>query len=76
MPHIDDLIRALDELLDPAAFDDYGPNGLQVPGRLGGASRGDGRVRPASRSPSARSSWARSSSSSITACSGSSCPSG
>ena len=32
MPHIDDLIRALDELLDPAAFDDYGPNGLQVPG--------------------------------------------
>jgi putative NIF3 family GTP cyclohydrolase 1 type 2 len=26
------LIRALDELLDPAAFDDYGPNGLQVPG--------------------------------------------
>ena len=33
MPHIDDLIRALDELLDPAAFDDYGPNGLQVPGR-------------------------------------------
>src|SRR3954452_2342973 len=33
MPHIDELIRALDELLDPAAFDDYGPNGLQVPGR-------------------------------------------
>ena len=32
MPHIDDLIRALDELLDPAAFEDYGPNGLQVPG--------------------------------------------
>ncbi len=32
MRHIDDLIRALDELLDPAAFDDYGPNGLQVPG--------------------------------------------
>src|SRR3954451_1829397 len=32
MPHIDELIRALDELLDPAAFDDYGPNGLQVPG--------------------------------------------
>src|SRR3954451_21043734 len=33
MPHIDELIRALDELLAPAAFDDYGPNGLQVPGR-------------------------------------------
>ena len=33
MPQIDDLIRALDELLDPDAFDDYGPNGLQVPGR-------------------------------------------
>jgi len=32
MPPIDDLIRALDELLDPAAFEDYGPNGLQVPG--------------------------------------------
>src|SRR3954463_7728538 len=32
MPHIDDLIHALDELLEPAAFDDYGPNGLQVPG--------------------------------------------
>jgi dinuclear metal center YbgI/SA1388 family protein len=32
MPHIDDLIRALDELLAPAAFEDYGPNGLQVPG--------------------------------------------
>ncbi len=24
--------RYLDELLEPAAFDDYGPNGLQVPG--------------------------------------------
>jgi dinuclear metal center YbgI/SA1388 family protein len=33
MANIDDLIRALDELLDPAAFEDYGPNGLQVPGR-------------------------------------------
>src|SRR3954454_23234749 len=33
MPDIVELIRALDELLDPAAFDDYGPNGLQVPGR-------------------------------------------
>jgi dinuclear metal center YbgI/SA1388 family protein len=27
-----ELIRALDELLDPAAFDDMCPNGLQVPG--------------------------------------------
>ncbi len=26
------MIRALDELLNPAAFDDLGPNGLQVPG--------------------------------------------
>jgi dinuclear metal center YbgI/SA1388 family protein len=29
---IDGIIRFLDELLDPSAFDDYGPNGLQVPG--------------------------------------------
>jgi dinuclear metal center YbgI/SA1388 family protein len=29
----DDLIAHLDELLEPGAFDDYGPNGLQVPGR-------------------------------------------
>jgi dinuclear metal center YbgI/SA1388 family protein len=28
----DAIITYLDELLDPAAFDDYGPNGLQVPG--------------------------------------------
>ncbi len=28
-----DLIAHLDELLDAASFDDYGPNGLQVPGR-------------------------------------------
>jgi dinuclear metal center YbgI/SA1388 family protein len=28
----DQLIAYLDELLDPASFDDYGPNGLQVPG--------------------------------------------
>src|SRR4051795_2947847 len=27
------LIGYLDELLNPGAFDDYGPNGLQVPGR-------------------------------------------
>ena len=29
----DELIAHLDELLDPGAFDDLGPNGLQVPGR-------------------------------------------
>jgi dinuclear metal center YbgI/SA1388 family protein len=28
-----ELIDHLDQLLDPAAFADYGPNGLQVPGR-------------------------------------------
>jgi dinuclear metal center YbgI/SA1388 family protein len=28
---LNDLIRHLDELLDPAAFEDLGPNGLQVP---------------------------------------------
>jgi dinuclear metal center YbgI/SA1388 family protein len=33
MTHIDELIAHLDELLDPGAFRDYGPNGLQVPGR-------------------------------------------
>ncbi len=27
-----DLVAHLDELLDPGAFDDFGPNGLQVPG--------------------------------------------
>ena len=32
MAEIGELIRALDELLDPGAFDDMGPNGLQVPG--------------------------------------------
>src|SRR3954451_6818925 len=32
MAHIDQLIAALDELLEPAAFQDLGPNGLQVPG--------------------------------------------
>ncbi len=32
MAHIDDLITALDELLEPSAFKDLGPNGLQVPG--------------------------------------------
>src|SRR4051794_7610435 len=33
MAHIDDLIADLDQLLEPGAFRDYGPNGLQVPGR-------------------------------------------
>jgi dinuclear metal center YbgI/SA1388 family protein len=32
MAQITDIIAALDELLTPAAFDDLGPNGLQVPG--------------------------------------------
>jgi len=30
---ISEVISLLDELLDPGAFDDLGPNGLQVPGR-------------------------------------------
>jgi dinuclear metal center YbgI/SA1388 family protein len=32
MAPIDDLIAALDELLDPGGYADLGPNGLQVPG--------------------------------------------
>jgi dinuclear metal center YbgI/SA1388 family protein len=32
MAHIDQLIAALDALLEPGAFQDLGPNGLQVPG--------------------------------------------
>src|SRR3954462_6978262 len=28
-----DLIGHLDDVLEPGVFDDYGPNGLQVPGR-------------------------------------------
>ena len=28
-----DILAHLEELLDPSAYDDYGPNGLQVPGR-------------------------------------------
>src|SRR4051795_4684416 len=28
----DEIIAYLDDLLDAASFDDYGPNGLQVPG--------------------------------------------
>jgi dinuclear metal center YbgI/SA1388 family protein len=33
MTHIDELIGHMDDLLDPGAFQDSGPNGLQVPGR-------------------------------------------
>jgi dinuclear metal center YbgI/SA1388 family protein len=29
---LDNILAYLDELLSPAAFEDYGPNGLQVPG--------------------------------------------
>jgi dinuclear metal center YbgI/SA1388 family protein len=32
MTQISDIIRTLDELLQPATFQDLGPNGLQVPG--------------------------------------------
>src|SRR3712207_2498749 len=32
MSQIAEIVGFLDELLDAAAFDDYGPNGLQVPG--------------------------------------------
>src|SRR6201990_2485379 len=31
MAHIDELIATLDELLQPADFQDLGPNGLQLP---------------------------------------------
>jgi len=30
---LDNILAHLDELLSPASFQDYGPNGLQVPGR-------------------------------------------
>jgi dinuclear metal center YbgI/SA1388 family protein len=33
MPTLATIVEHLDSLLDPAAYDDYGPNGLQVPGR-------------------------------------------
>jgi dinuclear metal center YbgI/SA1388 family protein len=33
MARLTDLIGILDDLLDPDGFRDYGPNGLQVPGR-------------------------------------------
>src|SRR5215213_3458489 len=29
--HISEVIAFLDGLLDPGAFEDYGPNGLQIP---------------------------------------------
>jgi dinuclear metal center YbgI/SA1388 family protein len=32
MTQISDILRTLDELLQPASFQDLGPNGLQVPG--------------------------------------------
>ena len=32
--HRQDLLHAFDALLQPARFKDYGPNGLQVEGRL------------------------------------------
>ncbi|MEY2514972.1 MAG: hypothetical protein QOJ89_2330 [bacterium] len=31
-PVLDNILAHLDELLSPASFEDYGPNGLQVPG--------------------------------------------
>src|SRR3954470_18657913 len=33
MPALYSIVDHLDVLLDPAAYDDYGPNGIQVPGR-------------------------------------------
>ena len=63
---ISELIAFLDGLLDPGAFEDYGPNGLQVPGRETATKVVTG--------VSAR--WRPSSCSSITACSGTSCPPG
>src|SRR3954469_7505107 len=33
MPALHSIVDHLDSILDPAAYDDYGPNGLQVPGR-------------------------------------------
>ena len=32
MARLEEILGHLDELLDPGAFEDYGPNGLQVPG--------------------------------------------
>ena len=45
MAQITDIIRTLDELLQPAAFQDLGPNGLQVPGAERGHARRDRRSR-------------------------------
>src|SRR3954453_19351134 len=33
MPALYSIVDHLDSILDPDAYDDYGPNGLQVPGR-------------------------------------------
>ena len=33
MPALHSIVEHLDSILDPDAYDDYGPNGLQVPGR-------------------------------------------
>jgi dinuclear metal center YbgI/SA1388 family protein len=33
MPALQTIVDYLDSILDPEAYDDYGPNGLQVPGR-------------------------------------------
>src|SRR5690349_19392539 len=33
MTSVQTIVDHLDSILDPAAYDDYGPNGLQVPGR-------------------------------------------
>src|SRR5690349_1647840 len=33
MTSVQTIVDHLDSVLDPAAYDDYGPNGLQVPGR-------------------------------------------
>jgi dinuclear metal center YbgI/SA1388 family protein len=33
MASLQTIVDLLDSILDPAAYDDYGPNGLQVPGR-------------------------------------------
>src|SRR4051794_14999147 len=33
MAALTDILAYLDGVLDPAAFSDYGPNGLQVPGK-------------------------------------------
>src|SRR3954467_7156501 len=33
MASLSAIVEHLDSLLDPAAYDDYGPNGIQVPGR-------------------------------------------